>query len=263
MIDLPSHPAGDPNARHRHAVQLCDIDDRALIRNLAQYVSDGLGAGEAAVVITAPEHRKALTRRLRKLGIDPRAVRDGRLSLLDASETLRTFMRDGMPDTARFRAAIGGAIARLPEGIRGLRCYGEMVGILWENGHRDAAIALEDLWNELIEARSFQLLCGYPIGIFGEDFQLAEIDRVFCSHTAIVPAGSTSALTDAIDRAMDEVLGLRAERLRGLMKPNYRPAWPALPRAEAAILWLRNNIPDEADAVLRRARELYAARPTR
>jgi hypothetical protein len=60
---------------------------------------------------------------------------------------------------------------------------------------------------------------------------------------------------------MDEVLGPRAERLRPLIKANYRPAWAAIPQAEALVLWLRNNLPDFADEILDRARHYYQCLP--
>jgi hypothetical protein len=58
---------------------------------------------------------------------------------------------------------------------------------------------------------------------------------------------------------MDDLLGRRAEGLRSLMRSNLRPAWAVMPRAEANILWLRNNLPDEAESILDRARLYYRA----
>jgi hypothetical protein len=43
------------------------------------------------------------------------------------------------------------------------------------------------------------------------------------------------------------------------MKANYRPSWGIVPRGEAVILWLRNNLPDYADEILSRARRYYRA----
>ncbi|MFL5462015.1 MAG: hypothetical protein ACJ8AY_15110, partial [Gemmatimonadales bacterium] len=45
----------------------------------------------------------------------------------------------------------------------------------------------------------------------------------------------------ALDRAMDEVLGGRVDGLRNLIRSNHRPAWAAVPKPEAIILWLRNS----------------------
>jgi hypothetical protein len=68
------------------------------------------------------------------------------------------------------------------------------------------------------------------------------------------------ALESALDRAMSEVLGSRVEGLRTLMKANYRPSWGEVPRTEALILWLRNNLPGSAGEILSLARQYYQAR---
>ena len=83
------------------------------------------------------------------------------------------------------------------------------------------------------------------------------IDPVLCAHTHLFPAGLDGALDGAVNLAMDEVLGDRVEGLRDLIKANYRPAWGAVPKAESVILWLRNNLPDLADAIVERARDHY------
>jgi hypothetical protein len=252
------------SSSHRHFVQVYDIDHRTLTGNVAAYVFEGLSNGETAIIIATPGLNDGLVNHLRRIGGQPdAAVSEGRLVLLDAAETLGRILRDGTPDRERFLVTIGSAIGRAAARSSGVRCYGEMVGVLWTEGRRDAAIALERLWNELLATDDFQLYCGYPIGIFSDAFQLGEMDPIFCSHTHIVPAGENDdALYAAIDRAMGEVLGSRTDGIRSLMKPNYRPSWPMLPKAEAAILWLRNNIPEEAEAILRRACEWYAASGT-
>jgi hypothetical protein len=45
--------------------------------------------------------------------------------------------------------------------------------------------------------------------------------------------------------------------LRGLIKANYRPSWGVVPRSEAIILWLRNNLPGSAGEILDLAKSYY------
>jgi len=42
------------------------------------------------------------------------------------------------------------------------------------------------------------------------------------------------------------------------MKEDDRPDWAAIPRAEGIVFWLRRSLPEEADAILARARQLCA-----
>jgi hypothetical protein len=84
------------------------------------------------------------------------------------------------------------------------------------------------------------------------------VDEILCAHTQLVPSGGTD-LVRAIDRAMGDVLGSRADGMRPLMKANHRPAWGEVPPGEAVILWLRNNLPDYADEIVGRARRYCRA----
>src|SRR6185312_4095495 len=107
-------------------------------------------------------------------------------------------------------------------GHTGTRAYGEMVGLLWRAGEFDAAIRLEELWNELLKSGDASLFCAYPIDIFSADFKVGKVDALLCAHTHLLPVDP--ALDGALNRAMDEVLGARVEGLRQLVQANYRPS---------------------------------------
>jgi hypothetical protein len=47
-----------------------------------------------------------------------------------------------------------------------LRIFGEMVAVLWNDGKHDAALSLEELWNDLREEHDFSLFCAYPLKCF-------------------------------------------------------------------------------------------------
>ena len=240
-----------------HFVQLYGKDDRLLTRNVSRYLSEGLRRGDGLIVIATAEHRGSMVRQLAGERTYTRAVLEGRLIFLDAETTLDRFMVDGEPDQERFERIIGDALA----GVRtravhsGIRAYGEMVGVLWKAGQFSAAVRLEELWNELLHASDGSLFCAYPIDVFSPEFQAASIDALLCAHTHLVP--TDSALEGALNRAMDDVLGDRVEDLRRLIQANHRPAWALIPKPEAIILWLRNNLPGSADRILDRARQYY------
>jgi hypothetical protein len=44
-----------------------------------------------------------------------------------------------------------------------------MVAVLWNEGNIAAAIALEDLWNDLAASYPFSLFCAYPMRAFDRD----------------------------------------------------------------------------------------------
>jgi hypothetical protein len=238
-----------------HVVQLYGTDDRLLIQNVGRFLSEGMKRGDGLLVIATPEHRTSLTGELRNESGYSKAVLEGRLVFLDARSTLARFMVDGMPDSDLFTAVVGEALQGVQaRGVHaGVRAYGEMVGLLWQTGEQQAAIRLEELWNELLRCGDVSLFCAYPIDVLGPDFQPSKLDAIFCTHTHLLPGHGT--LEDALNLAMDEVLGPRVQGLRQLMRNNHRPAWAAIPRAEALVLWLRNNLPGSVEEILARARK--------
>jgi MEDS: MEthanogen/methylotroph, DcmR Sensory domain len=244
-----------------HFVQLHGSDVRPLTENGCQYVFEGLSRNESALLLVTARHRDGFLLHLRKLGANPeKAIAESRLTLLDAESTLGEFMIDGQPVWQRFEKVISGAKRKLlAENPAGLRAYGEMVGVLWKAGQYSAAIRLEEFWNRLLQRDGFSLFCSYPIDIFSKEFQIAGVESVFCDHTHLIATGAEEALDESIDRALDEHLGARAAVLKPLMKRNFRPSWAMLPKGECKILWLRHNLPDEAEAILSLARTYYLA----
>jgi MEDS: MEthanogen/methylotroph, DcmR Sensory domain len=243
-----------------HLVQFYGTDDRLLTRNLTFYLGEGLKRGEGALVIARAERNEDLVRHLREAGADPeQALRSKRLLFLDAHQTLARFMVDGQPDQRRFERTLEAALGKIEaHEDSGLRAYGEMVGILWKAGQLSAAILLEQFWNRLLSRSSFRLFCAYPIDVFAKDFLPAHVDAILCAHTHLLPTAPNEDLDGAIDRAMDEILGSNVEDLGVLIQADERPAWAAVPRAEGMVFWLKHNMPEQADAIITRARQLCA-----
>jgi hypothetical protein len=252
----------DHAAPETHFVQLYGSDDRLLTRNVSRFLAEGLRRGDGLVVIASPEHTGSVARQLRDERGYSRAILEGRLVFLDAQSTLDRLMVEGRPDPDLFDRVIGDTLKQVQTraGHTGVRAYGEMVGVLWKAGQFDAAACLEELWNRLLNTSHIRLFCGYPIDVFGEEFQVEKVDPLLCAHTHMLPVDD--ALENALNRAMNEVLGSRVDGLRALIKSNYRPSWGEVPRSEAVILWLRNNLPSSAGEILSLARRYYQQLPS-
>lgn len=172
---------------HFHAVRFYE-DEESLCRIVADFLGDGLVAGQPAVVIATPAHREGIAHALEALSFDVGRLRTNRdLLMLDAGETLSTFMKDGFPDPDAFRRSVGSALedasAGRPEAT--VRAYGEMVDCLWKRDAADAAIRLEVLWNDLATTCAFSLLCGYSIGNF---YKHGAYEHICGQHTHVVSA---------------------------------------------------------------------------
>jgi hypothetical protein len=178
-----------PTTGHFHAVQFYE-NKASLSRTVADFLAKGLALAQPALMIATPEHRDAVLEELRARHIDlDSAAAAGDLLLLDARQTLRLFMLDGIPDAALFSTHVPAAIEKLCRGRKDcvIRAYGEMVNVLWQDGQTAAAIKLEMLWNQLAMTHDFSLLCGYAMGNFYKDAGMRDI---CAQHSHVVPASN-------------------------------------------------------------------------
>ncbi|HTE87437.1 MAG TPA: ATP-binding protein [Terriglobales bacterium] len=188
-----------------HVVQFYS-DDSFLLEGLSRFIGSALGAGDAAIVIATEAHRDELTLRLQALGLDTaRSIKQGRFVSLDAAETLSKFMVDGWPDEARFEEVVGGVLKGVTSAVKGglqprVAAFGEMVALLWADGQGDAAIRLEQLWNDLAKKHSFYLHCAYPMSGFAHSQDGDPILKICAEHSHVIPAESYTELSTEPDR---------------------------------------------------------------
>src|SRR5690606_24550056 len=186
-VRTPRTPQSPDGGRYDHAVQFHD-SDTALVEHLAEFVRHSLTAGEPAIVIVTDDHRQQLVERLRRDGVSADDLtRTRRLRFIDAHELLATIRVGGRFDRARFAAAADAVVADLRrEGDEvALRAGGEAVDVLWRQGHRDAAMELESLWNDYAASRRITLLCTYALESFTTDAGL-DIGDVCRLHTHVL-----------------------------------------------------------------------------
>jgi signal transduction histidine kinase len=183
-----------------HFAQFYD-NEFFLLDSITEFISDGLHAGDACVVIGTERHRDWLATKLLGHGLD--VVNDGlgdRYLAFDAQETLSRFFVNDVIYPELFRQLVGGVLTRAAgKGARHVRAFGEMVALLAGRGNFKAATQLEQLWNELQKKHEFALFCAYSLGSFNGENSKALID-VCQEHSHVIPAESYNALTSAEDR---------------------------------------------------------------
>jgi hypothetical protein len=169
-----------------HIVQLFDTAD-SLANVVSQFLHEGWQHGDHLLVVAKPAHWARMSDRLERRGCRvPQAIKDGRLSVLDAATTLARIMRSGIVDRQLFADQISAAVGRLvAESSGGLRIYGELVELLAEEGDFRGAELLERLWNELSERQPFTLLCGYSAAHFTDSRNVAALHAICGAHTRV------------------------------------------------------------------------------
>lgn len=199
---------------HAHLVGLYESDE-FLADSVADFLAPAFAAAEPMVIVATPLHVDQIVSALENSGLDVSSAReDGRLVTADAAETMARFMGDSGPDRDRFREAIGGLFDDVV-GDGPVRAFGEMVALLWANGDISGAIAVEDLWNELAEDRSFALFCAYPIAAFEHEKHTEAFQTICRQHSAVLPTESYANLADPDDRLRVVAL-LQQEATAGL-----------------------------------------------
>lgn len=186
---------------HGHLVEFYETE-QFLVDAVRAFLVPTLRDGNAAIVMATAEHRQGFETALGDAGIDvDAAVREDRFIAFDAAELLSRFMVDRNPDPTLFREAIGPAMDRAAQGGRLVRGYCEMVALLWGEGDVASALALEDLWNDLAEARPFVALCACPMSALDTGGSAAQFKRLCEQHTTVIPSEDYSLLDDPADRS--------------------------------------------------------------
>jgi hypothetical protein len=179
-----------------HVVQIYE-NDEVFIDMLAGFVADGINADNSVIVIATGNHLNAVEARLWSLGLHvDKLIAGDQYIPLDAKETLSQFMVDGWPDEDRFVSVVSRLIVRARKNNRQVRAFGEMVAILWAQGHNGATVQLEHLWNRFCEKETFCLFCAYPKSGFTQDAN-DSLMHICGTHTKII-TNSEVSLTEIL-----------------------------------------------------------------
>ncbi len=176
-------------APHHHEV-LFYSDDTVLLDSVTRFISDTLRAGNAAIVLATKLHRDSLLQRLKAGGVDTDgALQQGTYISLDASDTLSAIMVNGLPDPVRFFGRIGGSIEAAAKAAKSEQpqvvVFGEAVDLLQAGGKADAAIRLEQLWNEVGRTFGLDIFCGYDLSNFHGDEDEHVFHTICAEHSAV------------------------------------------------------------------------------
>jgi hypothetical protein len=179
---------------YHHEVQFYS-DDVVLLDRAVPFVGAALKRGDGAIIVATKSHRDSLIQILKSEGFDvDAAIRAGMYVALDAASALSMFMVNGMPNSARLFRFAGGLIEEVKKAGKKahprVAVFGEGVSLLWEGGKVDAAIRLEQLWNQLAVTYELDILCGYRMSRTNGEKDKHDFKSVCAEHSAIYSQGN-------------------------------------------------------------------------
>jgi len=244
-----------------HIVQLYQDQD-FLNRAVCRFAAGAIANGEGVILVPTAEHWEAFRPRLEAEGVDVKAAqRRGQLSIVDADELLPRFMRDAMPDAPVFLGLAAEVIAnargegRYPK----VRWWGEMVNILWEQGNVAASMSLEDQFDRLAHQHEIAIFCSFVMDNFNSEVHTRMLPRLGQNHSHLIPVEDYARLERAVADALRDTVGSNDARVLEEQLLAKYPSPFKMPRSQALLLALRESLPQVADSVLKRSRNLYAA----
>jgi CheY-like chemotaxis protein len=171
-------------------------DEAVFVDSFVRFIASAVDAGDVAIVLVTQTHRDVLDQRLKAQGLDiDAALREGTYLPLDIAETLSTFMINDMPDSSRFVKARDDLIRRAAkagkrEHPRIVAC-GECAPHLLREGKADAAIRVEQLWDQLVTKYAVDTLCAYPLSSFHGEEDQHVFQSICAEHSAVYSQGNS------------------------------------------------------------------------
>ena len=177
-------------ARPYHGVGFYS-DDESLLEHYAPFAEAALNAGKVLIVLGIDSRKPSLEKKLGARGFDvDRLAREGRYRYWDLAEAIETLLVKDWPDEARFwsvlppliKEAAAASTAKHPR----VAMWGECAPTLWRQGKAEAAIRLEQLWDEFVSAYDVDTLCAYPSNGSLRDESSSVFQRICAAHSSVL-----------------------------------------------------------------------------
>ena len=165
-------------------------DESALLDDHASFAETALEAGNGLVMVVTSSRRDRLYERLRARGIDiDRIIKERMCLWVDVPAALSSVMVDGRVDETRFWNAASALVMDAARGSKRDRprvsACGDCAATLLQNGRADAAIRLEQLWDDLARTYSVDIFCPYSCHGLTCDDESPVFRAIRAAHSAV------------------------------------------------------------------------------
>src|SRR6266540_3933007 len=136
------------------------------------------------------------------------------------------------------------------------RVYSETVNLLWQEGKQEAAIRLEEYWNELARQYPFSLFCGYMLDVHHDRTYAGPLEEIGRTHSDMIGTADDERFRVALDAASRDVFGVPLSQMVGFSSNNHEGE-RRFPSGQRTMLWVKRNLPSASTDVLERAHRYY------
>jgi DNA-binding NarL/FixJ family response regulator len=148
-------------------------DESSLLNDYLTFAEAALVAGNGLVMVVSHSRRDTLYQRLRARGIDiDRTVREGRCLWRDVPVALDSVIVDGEVDEVRLWNAASALIIEAATGsnreLPRVSVCGDGAAILLQDGLVEAAIRLEQVWDDVARTYSVDIFCPYSSHVLAQ-----------------------------------------------------------------------------------------------
>ena len=185
LEDSQTIERGETDTGSRHCVQFDHqvqfySDDATLVETGEHFLRAAVNSHDAAIAVVTRSHLRQLLPRLKSGGSRAgQAIEQGSFLQLDAEELASGILSDGV---ARWRSSLIQTLESAAAATRRARprvaVFGECAGLLWEAGHIDSAMDLEQLGAEIVNTMSVSIMCAYPLLSADHDHDF----KAVCAH---------------------------------------------------------------------------------
>ena len=189
QVFFSSLDGGPPEHCNSHELQAYSSDD-SFVDGFADFIVGNLTAGNAVVVVATETHRQGLSQKLETHGFNLNAMtKSGTYVPLDVQKTLASFLLDDQPDPVRFWKVVSNLLettSQAPNRAKRRVCAcGEMAPVLWREGKPEAALRVEQLWEEACRKYGIKTLCGYLSGTLQSEKDHATFQTICGVHSTV------------------------------------------------------------------------------
>ncbi|HXC61195.1 MAG TPA: hypothetical protein VNV63_00850, partial [Nitrospiria bacterium] len=121
----------------------------------------------------------------------------------------------------------------------------------------EAAIRLEEYWNELARLYPFSLFCGYMLDSHMKESYAGPLHEIGRTHSDVISTTDDELFRKALDAASKDIFGIPLPEMISLSGQEENPGEHRLPIGQRAMLWIMRHMPSSSGEVLELTRRYY------